>query len=84
MFQGRCIWLNLREEPVVYVNNRPFVLRDADHPFRNMQTFKGITWQHLFEVEQRLKVDILIEASQHHNILIHKENANKVECHRCC
>ena len=64
---------------MVYLNNRPFVLRDSDHPFRNIQTFKGITWQHLREVEQRLKRDILIEASQHHNILIHKEDVNKVE-----
>jgi len=75
--KDRCIWINLREEPVVYLNNRPFVLRDIDHPFRNMQQFKGITWRHLREVEGRLKTDILIEAARHHNILIHKENANK-------
>ena len=56
------------------------MLRDADHPFRNIQTFKGITWQHLREVEQRLKRDILIEASQHHNILIHREDIDKVLC----
>ncbi len=65
---GSCIWFNLHEEPVVYLNNRPFVLRDSDHPFRNIQTFKGITYQHLGEVEQRLKRDILIEASKHNNI----------------
>ena len=53
--KGRCIWINLREEPVVYLNNRPFVLRDITHPFRNMQTFRGITWKHLLEVEERLK-----------------------------
>jgi len=25
----RVLWINLREEPIVYVNNRPFVLREA-------------------------------------------------------
>ena len=64
----------MREEPVVYLNNRPFVLREETHPFRNMKTFHGITWKHLFEVETRLQKDILIEARQYSNILIHEES----------
>jgi hypothetical protein len=39
---GRTVvWINLREEPVVYLNNRPFVLREAEFPFRNMSDFQG-------------------------------------------
>lgn len=29
-------WICLREEPVIYMNSRPFVLRELQHPFRNM------------------------------------------------
>ncbi len=27
----------MREEPVVYINGRPFVLREEERPFKNMQ-----------------------------------------------
>ena len=77
-YSAKCVWINLREEPVVYMNNRPFVLRDFSHPFRNMQSFRGIRWNHLFEVEARLKHDIIVEASKHHNILIHDETEKYV------
>lgn len=30
-------WICLREEPVIYINSRPFVLRELQHPFRNMR-----------------------------------------------
>lgn len=29
-------WLNLREEPIVYVNGRPYVLRNVNRPFNNV------------------------------------------------
>lgn len=31
------LWINLREEPVVYINGRPFVLRDVERPFSNLE-----------------------------------------------
>lgn len=34
--QRPVIWVNLREEPVVYLNQRPFVLRNVEQPFRNI------------------------------------------------
>ena len=37
----RVQWINLREEPVVYVNSRPFVLRELEQPFANMSDFQG-------------------------------------------
>ena len=36
------LWLNLREEPILYVNHRPFVLRDGDNPYSNIEN-TGIT-----------------------------------------
>ena len=30
------IWVNLREEPSVYMNGQPFVLRHEESPFKNL------------------------------------------------
>ncbi len=68
-------WTNLREEPVVYLNNRPFVLRELDNPFRNMIDFQGIDVRRLEHIERRLKNDIVREAEEHDgNILVHEED----------
>ena len=70
----QAVWINLREEPVVYLNNRPFVLRELDHPFKNMHDFKGIGGRGITLIEKRLKNDILREGSSNHgNILVHDE-----------
>lgn len=76
--KNRTYWINLREEPVIYVNNRPFVLREHDFPFRNMVDFQGIDARRLAQIEDRLKEDILAEAEQFGgNILVHTEIKNK-------
>jgi len=69
-------WINLREEPVVYVNSRPFVLRELEQPFANMSDFQGIDAARLEGIEERLKSDILAEAdnnSAQGNMLVHTE-----------
>jgi hypothetical protein len=58
------LWHNLREEPVIYINGRPFVVREADKPFANLE-YTGIDRQRVEEMESRLKVDILEEAAQY-------------------
>ncbi|MES1915737.1 MAG: hypothetical protein MHM6MM_007641, partial [Cercozoa sp. M6MM] len=74
MLQKRVLWINLREEPVLYINDRPFVLRDAEHPLRNMRSFRDISAQSLEELEQRLKVDVLSEARANGGLtLVHRE-----------
>ena len=35
------LWINMREEPIVYINNRPFVLREIDHAMINMSSYAG-------------------------------------------
>jgi len=30
------LWHNMREEPVIYINGKPFVLREAERPYKNM------------------------------------------------
>ena len=70
----RVQWINLREEPVVYLNNRPFVLRELEQPFHNMSDFQGIDPSRLEGIEGRLKADILHEADNNYgNILVHDE-----------
>jgi protein-tyrosine phosphatase len=67
-------WICLREEPVIYINQRSFVLREIEHPFRNMKDFQGMDWKRIEEIEVRLKRDILREAEKNGgNILIHRE-----------
>jgi len=35
--QVRARWINMREELTVYVNGKPYVLREDERPFKNMQ-----------------------------------------------
>ena len=72
--QSRCLWFNMREEPVIYLNGRPFVLRDSETPLKNIQFFAGISAARLEEMESRLKRDIVAEAEKYQGlILVHDE-----------
>ena len=31
------LWHNMREEPVLYINGLPYVLREAEQPFSNLE-----------------------------------------------
>lgn len=62
-------WINLREEPVLYVNGRPFVVREADKPFANLE-YTGIDRQRVEDMENRLKDDVLAEAANHGGVVL--------------
>lgn len=66
----RTIWFSTREEPIVYVNDTPFVLRDLSSPFVNIKSYSGITSNRLEAVENRLKINILAEAKRNHGLLL--------------
>ena len=36
------IWVNLREEPSVYINGQPFVLRKEDDPYHNLYSSESV------------------------------------------
>lgn len=36
------MWQNLREEPLVFINGSPFVVREADQPFCNLEYTGGL------------------------------------------
>lgn len=78
-FKGsRVIWINLREEPVIYINRRPFVLREFDHPYHNVNYYAGIGAQRIEEMESRMKMDIIEESKKYYgNIIIHDETFQK-------
>ncbi|CAM8986438.1 unnamed protein product [Rhodiola kirilowii] len=64
---GKCtqvLWISLREEPLVYINGRPFVLRDVGRPFTNLE-YTGINRERVEQMEARLKEDILLEAASY-------------------
>ncbi|XP_021769913.1 paladin-like isoform X2 [Chenopodium quinoa] len=63
------LWINLREEPVVYINGRPFVLRDVERPFSNLE-YTGINRDRVEDMESRLKEDILLEAARYGNKIL--------------
>lgn len=67
--QTQLLWINLREEPVVYINRRPFVLRDVEQPFSNLE-YTGINRERVEQMEARLKEDILIEAARYGNKIL--------------
>lgn len=33
----KVFWQNLREEPLIFINGSPFVVREADQPFCNLE-----------------------------------------------
>lgn len=91
---SRCVFFSTREEPVIYISGRPFVLRDASDPTEALhladraETLEGI--------EDRLKADILAEANKFGGLLLtHYEEGedagliaavrclNKKVCRRC-
>ncbi|CAN6916516.1 unnamed protein product [Brassica oleracea var. botrytis] len=64
--QVQVLWISLREEPVIYINGKPYVLRDLDNPFTNM----GMKRLNVDQMEEDLRGDVLMEASRHGNKIL--------------
>jgi hypothetical protein len=50
----QVVWCNLREEPVIYINARPFVLREFEHPLSNLTAYHGTPHRSLGRVRDRV------------------------------
>ena len=75
---ARCVWVNVREEPIVYINGEPYVLRDQHASLRNIKAYSGISARRLEQMELRLKYDVLAEAATFsERILLHGEEADR-------
>ncbi|KAK0469504.1 inositol hexakisphosphate-domain-containing protein [Desarmillaria tabescens] len=71
---SHVVWFSTREEPIVYISGRPFVLRDASEPKRTLSLSDRA--ENLEAIELRLKNDILHEASRFGGLLLtHNEMA---------
>jgi hypothetical protein len=64
-FQCCAVCTNLREEPVLYINGTPYVLREAAGAYTNMKEYSGIDGKRLELLEDRLKAEVLTEARAH-------------------
>jgi Inositol hexakisphosphate len=60
--RSHCVFFSTREEPVIYISGRPFVLRDASAPKEALSLSDRA--ENLEGIESRLKEDILIEADK--------------------
>ena len=70
----KITWLNLREEPLVYISGKPYCLRPSGMSLRNTKAFSGISWTRLQQLEDRLKGDVLTELANGDNrLLLHTE-----------
>lgn len=73
--RGSVVWVNLREEPILYVGDRPFVFRDLAAPYVNVE-LTGIQTEKIELVEDELKRDVLTEAAQYdYRFLVHDEGS---------
>ncbi|KAL0436060.1 UNVERIFIED_CONTAM: Paladin [Sesamum radiatum] len=78
---GRPVfWHNMREEPVVYINGKPFVLREVERPYKNMLEYTGIDCERVERMETRLKDDILREAERYQGaiMVIHETDDGQI------
>lgn len=71
------IRFSAREEPIIYINKLPFVLRDSDSPLTNIKRYQGISASRLEQMEARLKEDVIREATKYNGLLlVHDELHN--------
>ncbi|PPQ64598.1 hypothetical protein CVT26_001996 [Gymnopilus dilepis] len=71
---AHVVWFSTREEPIVYISGRPFVLRDASEPRRTLSISDRA--ENLEAIENRLKHDILQEALRYGGVILtHNEVA---------
>ncbi|GJX56951.1 paladin isoform X2 [Tanacetum coccineum] len=77
---GRSIfWYNMREEPVIYINGKPFVLREVERPYKHMLEYTGIDRERVERMEARPKEDILKESERYGgDIMVIHETEGKI------
>jgi hypothetical protein len=72
----KVLWTCLREEPVIYVNNEPFVLRLFSDPLKNLE-ITGIAKSRVEGMEHRMKQDALEERKGYGGrLLLHTEESD--------
>jgi hypothetical protein len=68
-------WTCLREEPVLYVNKNPYVLRLFTDPLKNLE-ITGISRERVESMEDRMKLDVVQELNEYQGrMLLHDEDS---------
>lgn len=70
----RILWHNMREEPVIFINGVPYVVREAERPFSNIE-LTGISHDRLERMEERLKADVIVQRYRHSGYLLLSKEA---------
>lgn len=70
-------WISTREEPVIYINGKPYVLRDIEDPLKNLKGLTGISASRLEQMETRLRDDVLKESTKYNGLLLVHDEINK-------
>lgn len=65
---SHVVWFSTREEPVVYISGRPFVLRDSSEPRKTLSLSDRA--ENLEAIETRLRNDILQEATKYGGLML--------------
>lgn len=55
------LWINLRQEPMLYIHGRPFSVKERDEPFKAMEN-RGIQLADVEQAEVLLKLEVIAEA----------------------
>ncbi|KAJ3194957.1 hypothetical protein HDU67_004541, partial [Dinochytrium kinnereticum] len=69
----RLLWTSLREEPVLYVKGKPYVLRLFQDPMKNLEA-TGIERERVESMEMQMKADCIAELAKYSGrLLLHEE-----------
>ncbi|KAF1335323.1 Iq motif, ef-hand binding site, partial [Globisporangium splendens] len=66
----RAIWINLREEAVIYVSGKPFVMRHPDNIMENVE-YPGIEADEINAIEVQVKEEIKTEVRKANGLLMY-------------
>jgi hypothetical protein len=65
-----CYWCCMRDEPMLYIQGKTFVLREQESPMINIRTLAGIDGTRVEQMEERLKQDVIREAEKNRGVLL--------------
>lgn len=69
----KVMWFNMREEPIIFINKKPYCVKERMNPFANQEA-TGITTAMVHTIEDGLVIEILEEAARFGGkILLHGE-----------
>lgn len=66
----RAIWINLREEAVIYVSGRPFVVRHPENLMENIE-YPGIEVDEITAIESQVKEEIRTEVRKANGLFMY-------------